>query len=68
MKFKRTFPPFDDRDFMDAAHIIDTHGDDDVCMYVSEPPSEPNGDDFTDAFPLKTIELSTTYNAIVLYR
>ncbi len=48
--------------------IIDSHGDDYVCIHVSEPSSEPDGDDYTDAHPLKTVEVSKTYNAIVLYR
>ncbi len=48
--------------------IIDSHGDDYVCIHVSEPPSEPDGDDYTDAFPLEGVEVSKTYNAIVLYR
>ncbi len=47
--------------------IVDSHGDDEACIYVSEPPSEPDGDDYTDAHPLKTVEVSETYGSIVLY-
>jgi hypothetical protein len=47
--------------------IIDTHGDDEVSIYVSEAGYGPDEDDFTDAFPVDAVEVSKAYNSIVLY-